>query len=78
MFLPWTRNIAGLVAGPSREYPWILARQPELPPQVLNELLARARRAGFATDALVYSGTGLGTTGSIDAIIGIPPADLNV
>ncbi len=67
-----------MVAGPSREYLWILARQPELPPAVLNELLARARRAGFATDALIYPGTRLGTTGSTDAFIGILPADSDV
>ncbi len=67
-----------MVAGPSRDYLWILARQPELPPKVLTELLARARRAGFATDALIYPGTRLGTTGSTDAINGILPADFNV
>ncbi len=59
-----------IVAGPSREYLWILARQPELPPEVLTELLARARRAGFATDALIYPGTGLDGSGSTDVITG--------
>ena len=59
-----------MVAGPSRDYLWILARQPTLPPEVLSELLARARRAGFATDALIYPGTGRGGSGSTDATIG--------
>lgn len=43
-----------LVCGPSRDYLWILARTPDLPEALLLELLDKARRAGFATDALIY------------------------
>ncbi len=43
-----------LVAGPSREYLWILARTPRLPEALLLELVDKARRAGFATEALIY------------------------
>lgn len=43
-----------LVSGPSREYFWILARTPELPPALLSRLLERARRAGFDTDSLIF------------------------
>lgn len=50
-----------LVSGPSRDYFWILARQPELPPGLLADLLTRARRAGFDTDALIFPGTGRAT-----------------
>lgn len=43
-----------LVSGPSRDYLWILARTPDLPEPLLLELVDRARRAGFDTDALIY------------------------
>ncbi len=43
-----------LVSGPSREYLWILARTPQLPEALLLELIDKARRAGFDTDALIY------------------------
>lgn len=43
-----------LVSGPSRAYFWILARTPDLPEPLLLELLDKARRAGFATEALIY------------------------
>lgn len=43
-----------LVSGPSRKYFWILAREPNLPEAVLQSLLAKARQAGFNTDALIY------------------------
>ena len=45
-----------LISGPTRSYFWILARQPVLPPKVLDDLLEMARRAGFDTDALIYPG----------------------
>jgi apolipoprotein D and lipocalin family protein len=45
-----------LVAGYSHDYLWILAREQQLPPAVLEDLLARVRQAGFATDALVFPG----------------------
>jgi apolipoprotein D and lipocalin family protein len=43
-----------LVAGYSHDYLWILAREREIPPVLLNDLLGRARRAGFNTDALIF------------------------
>jgi apolipoprotein D and lipocalin family protein len=43
-----------LVTGPSREYLWILARQPVLPPALQADLLARARQAGFDTQNLIF------------------------
>lgn len=43
-----------LVSGPSRNYLWILARQAQLEPTVLEALLEQARRLGFATDELIF------------------------
>jgi len=43
-----------LVAGPSRDYLWILARDPKLDHATLEALVARAKEWGFATDALIY------------------------
>ncbi|OGR76071.1 MAG: lipocalin [Elusimicrobia bacterium GWC2_64_44] len=45
-----------LVAGPDRSYLWILARKPELPPAVLERLVARAAALGFDTSKLIYPG----------------------
>ncbi len=45
-----------LVAGYDHAYLWVLARERELPPAVLEDLLARARTAGFDTDALIFPG----------------------
>jgi apolipoprotein D and lipocalin family protein len=44
------------VAGPNRNYLWILARRPQLDPKTLAELVGRARELGFATDKLIYVG----------------------
>lgn len=43
-----------LVTGPSRDYFWILARDPAMPRPQLEDLLAKARQAGFDTDALIF------------------------
>lgn len=43
-----------LVAGPTRGYLWILARQPVLPEEVLRRLTDRAAALGFDVSALVY------------------------
>jgi apolipoprotein D and lipocalin family protein len=43
-----------MISGPSRDYLWILARQPELGPATLAPLLEQARRAGFDTEALIF------------------------
>jgi apolipoprotein D and lipocalin family protein len=42
-----------MVCGPDLDYLWILSREPELPPGVLERLLEQARSAGFDTDALI-------------------------
>lgn len=43
-----------LVAGPNRNYLWILARSRQLDPDTLTALVERARGWGFATDKLIY------------------------
>lgn len=43
-----------MVAGPDRDFLWILARQPQLPQATLQRLVAEARRLGFNTDRLIY------------------------
>jgi len=43
-----------LVAGPDRSYLWILARTPELAPDTLARLTARAGAMGFAVDQLIF------------------------
>ena len=43
-----------MLSGPSRDYLWILSRTPQLPDSVLQPLLAQARQAGFATEALIF------------------------
>jgi len=45
-----------LVAGYDHDYLWILARERQLPADTLEDLLARAGKAGFATDALIFPG----------------------
>ena len=42
-----------LVAGPTHKYFWILARTPNLPDDVLKNLLQTAKQAGFDLDALI-------------------------
>jgi apolipoprotein D and lipocalin family protein len=43
-----------LVAGPDRDYLWILARDKTLPDEVCEQLLNQARALGFATDKLIW------------------------
>lgn len=43
-----------MVAGPDRSYLWILSRSPDLDPEVLQRLVARAGELGFETDELIY------------------------
>jgi len=43
-----------LVAGPNRDYLWILGRTPQMEPDVLQSLVDRARELGFATDELIF------------------------
>ena len=43
-----------MVAGPDRSYLWILAREPQLPQAMLDELLVKAEAAGYDTSDLIY------------------------
>lgn len=43
-----------MVTSSSRSYLWILARQPRLDQDVLDDLLAQARQWGFPTDELIF------------------------
>lgn len=43
-----------LVAGPDRDYLWILARDRQLPPEIREQLLVRARELGFDTQKLIW------------------------
>ncbi len=43
-----------LVAGPTRGYLWVLARQPTLPEPVLQRLAGRAASLGFDVSELLY------------------------
>ena len=43
-----------LVAGPTRQYLWILARQPDPPREAVDRLVRRAGELGFDTDALIW------------------------
>jgi len=43
-----------MVSGPDTDYLWILAREPNLDPEVRQQLVAQAREAGFPTDALIW------------------------
>lgn len=43
-----------MIAGPSRDYLWILARTQQLPLAVRERLLEQAQALGFATDALIW------------------------
>jgi apolipoprotein D and lipocalin family protein len=42
-----------MVAGPTHEYFWILARAPILPDDAMNNLLQTAKKAGFNLDGLI-------------------------
>ncbi len=43
-----------LVAGPDRDYLWILSRTPQMDPDILKSLVNRARELGFATDEFIF------------------------
>ncbi|WP_370691477.1 lipocalin family protein [Methylicorpusculum sp.] len=43
-----------MIAGPDRDYLWILARQPELDKTIVDRLVAKAKSLGFTTDQLIY------------------------
>ena len=43
-----------LVIGNNTKYMWILAREPALEPAMLENVLDKAQKLGFATDELIY------------------------
>lgn len=43
-----------LVAGPDRDYLWILSRSPDLDATILSRLVDRAEQLDFPTDELIY------------------------
>ena len=43
-----------LVAGPDRDYLWILARTKTLSPAIREQLVSTAKKMGFATDKLIW------------------------
>lgn len=43
-----------LVAGPNRSYLWILARSPELAPEIVEQLVGKAERLDFPVDELIF------------------------
>lgn len=43
-----------LVAGPTRDYLWILARSPDLPEDIVADLVRRAERLDFPIEELIY------------------------
>jgi apolipoprotein D and lipocalin family protein len=42
-----------LISGPDKDYFWILARQPQIDPALLQTLIEKAKSLGFATDKLI-------------------------
>lgn len=48
-----------LISGPSRNYLWILARRPDLSPDIRNRLVDQARRAGFPVQNLILVDHGI-------------------
>jgi apolipoprotein D and lipocalin family protein len=44
-----------MIAGPDKDYLWILSRTPQLPSTTLNALIEQAKTQGFATNKLIYS-----------------------
>ena len=47
-----------LVSRPSHSYLWVLARRPDLPVEIRNGLVARARDRGFPVGDLILVGHG--------------------
>ena len=44
-----------LIGVPTRDYLWVLSRQPRLNPEVIRNLMARARLDGFAVEKLIFT-----------------------
>ncbi|MEZ0317337.1 MAG: lipocalin family protein [Methylophilaceae bacterium] len=43
-----------MVCGPNKSYFWILSRTPQLAYPIKQDLIAKAKELGFATDKLIY------------------------
>jgi apolipoprotein D and lipocalin family protein len=43
-----------MICGPDKSYLWILSRTPQLAESIKQELVAKAKGLGFATDKLIY------------------------
>jgi apolipoprotein D and lipocalin family protein len=43
-----------MICGPDKTYLWILSRTPQLAEPIKQELVAKAKALGFATDKLIY------------------------
>jgi apolipoprotein D and lipocalin family protein len=43
-----------MISGPSTSYLWILSRDPGLPPEIQERLVAKARSLGFDTGQLIF------------------------
>jgi apolipoprotein D and lipocalin family protein len=43
-----------IISGPNKSYLWILARKPELDPELKQKLISRAAALGFDTSKLVF------------------------
>lgn len=44
-----------MIAGPDRDYLWILSRTPTLAPEIVERLVAQAKELDFAVDQLIYT-----------------------
>lgn len=42
------------ISGPSRDYLWLLARQPQVSDKLKSEFIAAAKAKGFAADELIF------------------------
>ena len=43
-----------MICGPDKSYLWILSRTPQLADSIKQDLIAKAKALGFATDKLIY------------------------
>ena len=43
-----------MICGPDKSYFWILARTPQLPYPIKQQLIGKAKELGFDTDKLIY------------------------
>jgi len=43
-----------LVAGPNRDYLWLLSRTPQMDPEIVKQLVGKATDLGFPTEELVF------------------------